>query len=159
MRAVSPVIATLILIAIAVIAGVFVLRQFLLYTATGRQQILFIQDATFYLAVKTDPTTGIDWISVELQLNLKNIGDRIITITNITVDGKYRVLNFERINLNPGTSQLVSYTVVLNPVTGDTQIEYTPEWERGTQHTVTVYYIVQGTTIEQSAVAKGSVIG
>jgi len=162
MRAVSPVIATLILIAIAVIAGVFVLRQFLLYSgAVGRQQLLMIQDATFYLAVKTqqiNETYSVNWISVEVQLSLKNIGDRIVTVTDIKVDGIYPVTGFTRFNLNPGQVQTLSYPVVLNTATGETRILYTPEWERGTEHTVTVYYVVQGTTITQSATAKGTVV-
>jgi len=160
MRAVSPVIATLILIAIAVIAGVFVLRQFLLYTATGRQQLLMIQTVAFYRSIKTqaiNETYSVNWISVDLQLSLKNIGDRIITITDIKVDGKYPVSGFSRFNLNPGQVQTVSYTVVLNPATGETRILFTPEWESGTEHTVTVYYVIQGTTITQSATAKGTV--
>lgn len=161
MKAISPVIATLILIAIAVIAGVFVLRQFLfLATTTGGQQVLQIQDAVLYLAVKPqqiNATYIVNWISIELQLSVKNTGDRIVTLTNVTVDD-LPVQGFTRVNINPGQVYSASYTVVLNPATGETRILYTPEWEKGTTHTVKVEYQVLGSTNIQSVSTTATVM-
>ncbi len=149
MKAISPVIATLILIAIAVIAGVFVLRQFLLMTtSTSSQRFLQIQDVVLYYTAKTqmiNSSYSVNWISITLQLTVKNVGDKVITIRNITVDG-YRVTPFSSFNVNPGQTVSGSYLVVLNPTTGDTRIQYSADWDRGTTHTVMVEYQVLGTT-------------
>jgi flagellin-like protein len=161
MKAVSPVIATLILIAIAVIAGVFVLRQFLfLANTSASQQMLQVQDAVLYLATKPqkiNATYIVNWISIELEVSVKNVGDRIVTITNITVDD-LPVQGFTSVNINPGQVYTGSYTVILNPTTGETRILYTPEWEKGTTHTVKIQYQVLGTTNIQSVVATATVM-
>jgi len=57
MKAVSPVIATLILIAIAVIAGIFVLRQFLfMATTSGTQHTVYVTYRV--LGTKNDQTVS-----------------------------------------------------------------------------------------------------
>ena len=161
MKAISPVIATLILIAIAVIAGVFVLRQFLfLSSISATQQFLQIQDAVLYLALKPqqiNATYTVNWMSIELQISLKNTGDKIITVTNITVDD-LPVQGFTRVNINPGQVYTGSYTVILNPATGETKILYTPEWERGTTHVVKVQYQILGSPNIQTTSTSATVM-
>jgi len=155
MKAVSPVIATLILIAIAVIAGIFVLRQFLfMATTTGTQQYLQIVDAVLYLTTKTmniNATYSVDWISVTLQITVKNTGDKVITVKDIKVDPQlYPVSGFAPVNINPGNTYSGSFPVILNKETGETRILYNPAWEKGTQHTVFVTYRVLGSKTDQT---------
>ncbi|MEM4433015.1 MAG: archaellin/type IV pilin N-terminal domain-containing protein [Desulfurococcaceae archaeon] len=152
MKAISPIIATLILIAIAVIAGVFVLRQFITLGGTaGRTDVIQIQDGALYLAKKTqviNETYSVVWMEVNLQITLKNTGGRIVTIRDITVDG-YKLQGFTTFNINPGETTTKSYPIILNPATGETRILFDANWEKGTSHIVTVTYVVFGTTIEQ----------
>ncbi|OYT40557.1 MAG: hypothetical protein B6U89_01755 [Desulfurococcales archaeon ex4484_58] len=160
MKAISPVIATLILIAIAVIAGVFVLRNFiLLSTTTATQQFLQIQDAVLLQTVKHQKinlTYYVDWLSVTLQISIKNTGDRVVTITNITVGG-LPLSGFTPVNVNPGDVFTGSYPVVLNPATGETKIPYTATWEKGTEHEIVVKYVVLGSKNEQVVTYKAIV--
>jgi len=160
MKAVSPVIATLILIAIAVIAGVFVLRQFLLFaTTTATQQVIQIQDVVLYLATKPQPineTYTATWMSVNLQITLKNTGDRIVTVKNITVDG-LPLQGFTAVNINPGGQWSGSFPVILKPP-AETRILHDPAWERGTEHTVVVEYTVLGLAQTQRVAQTATVM-
>ncbi len=156
-KAISPVIATLILIAIAVIAGVFVLRQFiLLSTTSGQQNMIQIQDAVLYRTLKdfTLPNgTAITQMEVTLQINIKNIGQRVVTLTNITVDD-YPVEGFTQVSLNPGQTYSGTYAVVIE---GSTKFPYKPEWDSGTEHVVKVYYQVLGQPSIQVESTKATV--
>ncbi len=149
-KAISPVIATLILIAIAVIAGVFVLRQFLLLSGTSVQQnMLQIQDAVLYRTIKYYPQLGENRLSVTLQISIKNVGQRVVTITNITVDN-LPTKNFQAVSLNPGQVFSGSYSILKD-------VKYNPKWDTGTEHTVTVYYKVLGQPTTQSIQTKATV--
>ncbi len=133
MKAISPVIATLILIAIAVIAGVFVLRQFILLSTTSAQQnMLQVQDLTFFRTISPDGSR----INVTLQFSVKNVGQRRITLLNVTVPDA----NFTKetnVDLNPGQVYTYSYLVVNNTI-------YRDLWATGTEHLVYFYYHVYG---------------
>ena len=146
MKAVSPVIATLILIAIAVIAGVFVLRQFLTVAGqVGSQQYLQVQDVAFFK--KTNPEGTL--MTITLQISVKNAGDRQIIIKGIEVpDANWtKELN---VILNPGETWSNSWTILKD-------IEYTIVWETGQQHTVKIAYQVAGTPTIQTVTEKGAV--
>ncbi len=148
MKAISPVIATLILIAIAVIAGIFVLRQFLLFAGTsGTQNILSIQDAI--LIVKHNATNYANK-TVTLQISVKNQGDKVASITYIKVDGIV-VFNATAagspIRLNPGQVHSGSYKVFAG-------IDTAGQWEAGTEHIVTVTYQILGQAGEQTISQK-----
>ncbi|MEM1675106.1 MAG: archaellin/type IV pilin N-terminal domain-containing protein [Desulfurococcaceae archaeon] len=165
MKAISPVVATLILIAIAVIAGVFVLRQFLFITGTTTaQQMIQIVDLALQLSRKYQPineTYTITWLSVTLTITVKNTGDRVVTLTDIKVDGKYGVTPFTRVNINPGQTYTGSYSVILDPETGETRTLFErvgTYWDTGSEHTVTVYYVVLGTVNVQSISQKTMVV-
>ncbi|MEM4431977.1 MAG: hypothetical protein QXO78_04480, partial [Desulfurococcaceae archaeon] len=70
MKAIDPVIATLILIAIAVIAGVFVLRQFITLGGTaGRGETIQVQDLAFIQRLDTQFN-----VYVQLSFTIKNTG-------------------------------------------------------------------------------------
>ncbi len=149
-KAISPVIATLILIAIAVIAGVFVLRQFILLSGTSvEQNVLEIQDAVLYRTIKYYPQLGENRLSVTLQISIKNVGQRVVTIKNITVDG-LSTKNFQPVSLNPGQVFSGTYTVFKNA-------KYNPKWDTGTEHTVEVYYQVLGQPAVQKVATKAAV--
>ncbi|MEM4690963.1 MAG: hypothetical protein QXT88_01240, partial [Desulfurococcaceae archaeon] len=76
MKAIDPVIATLILIAIAVIAGVFVLRQFItLGGTTGRSETIQVQDLAFIQRLDTQFN-----VYVQLSFTIKNTGGKPITV-------------------------------------------------------------------------------
>ncbi len=140
MKAISPVIATLILIAIAVIAGIFVLRQFLSFAGTaGQQDVLAIQDAT--LIAKHNPGNT---MNVTLLINLKNQGDKIVKVKKITVDTT-DVFTGE-ITLRPGTTYSGTYSVYDGTATSD--------WEVGTEHIVKVTYDVVGGNADQVITIK-----
>ncbi len=152
MKAISPVIATLILIAIAVIAGIFVLRQFLLFAGTsGTQNMLTIQDAI--LIVRHDPDNYANK-TVTLQISVKNTGDKVAVITKITVDG-IPVFNAtggtEPIRLNPGQVYSGSFTVL------QWRLDESGQWEAGTEHLVTVTYQILGQAGEQTVSQKVTV--
>lgn len=161
MKAISPVVATLILIAIAVIAGVFVLRQFLFISGTTTaQQFIQIVDLALIRSLKPyqlNETYSTNWVSVELTITVKNTGDRVITLTGIKVDGKYDIAGFTRVNINPGQTFTGSYSVIVDPETGATRILYEKAgayWETGTEHTVTISYQVVGTVHIQTISQK-----
>ncbi len=144
MKAISPVIATLILIAIAVIAGVFVLRQFLTFAGTaGQQDVLAIQDAT--LIAKHNPGNT---MNVTLLINLKNQGDKIVKVKKITVDTKdvFVAAAGEEITIRPGTTYSKTYLVYNGT--------YTADWEVGTEHIVKVTYDVVGGNADQAITIK-----
>ena len=151
MKAISPVIATLILIAIAVIAGVFVLRQFiLLSTTSGQQNMLQIQDLVLYRTIKYyQAPINKNLMTVTLQISVKNVGQRVVTLKNVTVDNIY-VRGFEEVSLNPGQVYTATYDVLDN-------VDYSPDWDTGTEHIVTVYYQVLGQPDIQKVSAKASV--
>ncbi len=146
MKAISPVIATLILIAIAVIAGVFVLRQFLMVAGNiGTQQYLQIQDITFFKKLSADGTK----MTITLSFSVKNVGDKQITIKSVSVpDANFtQELN---VKLNPGDVHTDSYVVAQD-------MDYTINWETGTEHTVIITYRVAGTPSDQQVSEKGTV--
>ena len=148
MKAVSPVIATLILIAIAVIAGVFVLRQFLAVAGqVGGQQSLKIMDAVFYRKLTPDGKN----MTITLQITIKNEADRQITIDTIAVpDANFKA---EKLNvvLNSGDTWTTTYTIINNE-------SYNLAWEKGQQHAVVVYYYVAGNPNLQSTSVKATVM-
>jgi len=151
LKAVDPVIAVLILIAIAVIAGVFVLRQFLTLAGQTGQQLIQIEDATFF---KTTDPYG-EKMTITLQIKVRNIGDRQVAIEDIEVrDAGWKasenVTGWNKVFLGPGDSFSFS-AVIYNG-------NYTSVWETGTRHVVTVHFMVSGNPNKQSVTATGSVI-
>ncbi len=150
MKAISPVIATLILIAIAVIAGIFVLRQFLLFAGTsGTQNVLTIQDAILYKVTKNLETGGYIH-QIYLQISVKNNGDKVAELHYIKVDDilVYNYTAESAIRLNPG--QVQSLTKYVTTVTDD-QID---QWQAGTEHVVSVTYQILGQAGEQTISQK-----
>ncbi len=149
MKAISPVIATLILIAIAVIAGIFVLRQFLLFAGTSStQNMLTIQDAILYKVSKV--VAGGNIYQVYLQISVKNTGDKVAEIHYIKVDDivVYNYTTEGAIRLNPGQVQsLTKYVTTAN----ETAVA---DWEAGTEHIVAVTYAVLGQAGEQTVSQK-----
>ncbi len=146
-KAISPVIATLILIAIAVIAGVFVLRQFiLLSTTSGQQNMLQIQDVTFFRTVTPDSTK----MNVTLQFSVKNIGTRQITLVSVKVPDANFEHGFTNLRLNPGQTYTDSVAVLTNA-------DYSQVWDSGTEHVVIFVYKVQGQPNNQTVSQKGTV--
>ncbi len=143
MKALSPVIATLILIAIAVIAGVFVLRQFLIFTTTtATQQYIEIQDAVLQVVHVNDT-----YADVYLQIKIKNVGDQLVTIDKVEVDGytPTEVSKIQGVELRPGETFATSMKVrYINPT-----LDPDKAWETGTEHLVTVYYNTTTTTGQQ----------
>ncbi len=156
-KAISPVIATLILIAIAVIAGVFVLRQFiLLSTTSGQQNAIEIQDAVLYRTLKDISLpngTTFTQMTVTLQISVKNIGQRVVTLTNITVDDN-AVKGFTQVSLNPGQVYSGTFDVLVG---GEYRFVYNPAWDSGTEHIVKVFYQVLGQPNIQSETTKATV--
>ena len=147
MKAISPVIATLILIAIAVIAGVFVLRQFILLSTTSSQQnMLQVQDLTFFRTVSPDGTK----MNVTLQFSVKNVGQRQIYLWAFTVSGVSGEFPI-KVRLNPGQVYTGSQLVV------GPNASYDPAWDTGTEHVVTFIYQVQGQPDNQTIAQKGTV--
>ncbi len=112
-----------------------------------------IVDGVIYIATfpqEINETYTIIWMSIELQISIKNVGDKIITIKNITVDG-YDVRGFTPINLRPNMTYNGAYVVDLPLESNITIIPppnavtiYDPNWERGTEHEVVVYYSLYG---------------
>ncbi len=146
-KAISPVIATLILIAIAVIAGVFVLRQFILLSSTSSQQnMLQIQDVTFYRTISPDGKT----MNVTLQFSVKNIGQRQITLVSVRIPDIPGYDYPIQVTLNPG--QVYSDTI---PVLS--KAAYTQTWDTGTEHDVIFVYQVLGQPYNQTVSQKGVV--
>ncbi len=146
MKAVSPVIATLILIAIAVIAGVFVLRQFLTVAGqVGTQQYLEIQDLTFLKQTSPDGTK----MTITMSVSVKNAGDRQIIIKKVEVPDANWSTDLNVI-LNPGETYTNSWTILKD-------IPYTIVWETGQSHTVKITYQVAGTPSLQTVSQKGAV--
>ncbi len=147
MKSISPVITTLILIAIAVIAGVFVLRQFIILSSSAsHQNALQIQDAVLYRVVKYISSNNSYRTEVTLQISVKNIGQRVIKIKDIIVDS-INITSFKEILLSPGQIYTGSY-VVFN------KQGYYPDWDIGTEHIITVYYQVLGQPGVQKVSAK-----
>ncbi len=145
-KAISPVIATLILIAIAVIAGVFVLRQFiLLSTTSGQQNMLQVQDVTFFRTVSPDGTK----MTITLQYNVKNVGTRQITLLAVRVPDANKEFGIN-VKLNPGQTYTNTVTVLDN-------VDYSPAWDSGTEHVVIFVYKVQGQPDNQTISQKGTV--
>ncbi len=146
MKAISPVIATLILIAIAVIAGVFVLRQFILLSSTSSQQnMLQVQDVTFFRTISPDGAK----MNVTLQFSVKNVGQRQITLVSVRIPDANED-QAVHVTLNPG--QVYSDTlVVLN------NAAYSQFWDTGTEHQVTFVYQVLGQPVNQTITQKGVV--
>jgi len=149
MKAVSPVIATLILVAIAVIAGVFVLRQFLaVATQVSGQQALKIQDAVFYRRLSPDGR----YMTVTLQITLKNEADRQITIHAISVpDANKNITIDPPVTLNSGDTWTNTYTIIENQ-------PYDIAWEKGQSHVVIVYFTVAGNPATQQVSIKATVM-
>jgi len=144
LKAVDPVIAVLILIAIAVIAGVFVLRQFLAFAGQTGQQYVNVEDAVFF---KTTDPFG-EKITIRLQIKVRNVGDRQVRITDIEVrDAGWKAsvnyTGWTEILLSPGDSWSFSATIFENE-------PYTAAWETGTTHQVVVHYMVAGNPNPQS---------
>jgi len=148
MKAVDPVIATLVLIAIAVIAGVFILRQFLTMTNVGSQQFIQVQDAVFYMQRSTDGTK----MSISLTLSIKNQADRSIYITKIAVPDLNWVKNITDVSLRSGEPWTQTFVVAQN-------VAYSPYWESGNEHEVVIYFKVYGQTEEQKTSIKAGVRG
>jgi len=153
LKAVDPVIAVLILIAIAVIAGVFVLRQFLTFAGQAGQQFLQIEHVAF--TKQTDPFGT--KMTITLDVKVRNIGDRQVEILDVEVrDANWKASEKvtdwgkQRILLNPGDSWSFSAQVL-------TDEPYTATWETGTSHPVTIYYKVAGNQNLQSVSATGTV--
>ncbi len=145
-KAISPVIATLILIAIAVIAGVFVLRQFILLSNTSSQQnMLQVQDVTFFRTISPDGTK----MNVTLQYSVKNVGQRQITLKAVRVPDANKEFGVE-VTLNPGQVYSGSILVLNNTA-------YTQAWDTGTEHEVTFVYQVLGQPYNQTITQKGVV--
>jgi len=89
-------------------------------------------------------------MTVTLDITLWNTGDMVITVVDIRVDsGRLPVEEFTPVNINPGYTYKHSYTVILNPETGETRIEYNPDWDSGTSHVVFITYRVLGTKVDQ----------
>jgi len=148
MKAISPVIATLILIAIAVIAGIFVLRQFLFFAGTaGQQDVLAIEDATLSVLHKAN------YMQVYLQITLKNQGDKVVNVTSITVDGK-SIAGFTYVVVNPGSTYSFSGVVMVTGTGTITDPSLKEQWEAGTEHTIIVTYDVIGGNTGQQTVIK-----
>ncbi len=146
MKAIDPVIATLILIAIAVIAGVFVLRQFILLSSTaGQQNMLQVQDVTFYRTISPDGKT----MNVTLQYSVKNIGQRQIILVKISIPDANKTSTIN-VNLNPGQVYSGTIQVLVNQ-------NYTQAWDAGTEHIVTFYYKILGQPALQSQLQTGFV--
>jgi len=148
MKAVDPVIATLVLIAIAVIAGVFILRQFLTMTNVGSQQFIQVQDAVFYMQRSTDGTK----MSITLLLSVKNQADRSVYITMVKVPDLAWNTTLTDVSLRPGDTWTQSFVVAQN-------VAYSPYWESGNAHTVVIYFKVYGQTEEQSVSISAGVRG
>ena len=151
MKAISPVIATLILIAIAVIAGVFVLRQFIrLSTTSGQQNMLQVQDLTFFRTVSPDGSK----MNVTLQFSVKNVGQRQIVLWAVKINELNKEIAVgtpgQGVRLNPGQVYSDSVPVLTNEA-------YTQNWDSGTEHVVTFIYQVQGQPDNQTIAQKGTV--
>ncbi len=150
MKALSPVIATLILIAIAVIAGVFVLRQFLIFTTTtATQEYIEIQDATLMALHKPG------YLTVYLQIKIKNIGDTVVNVSKAYVDNESFALTLNRL-LNPGQTYSASGPIWSFDLTDPDEREASKRWESGTEHLVVVKYSVLGTeeTVSQKVITR-----
>jgi hypothetical protein len=125
-----------------------------------------IQDAVLYVTRK--PINNTYYIQVTLYINIKNIGTKIVSVKSITVDN-YNVtttkgtLTFPTITLNPGQTWTASYFVyfvnykVGTTTYNGTRVPYSPEWDSGSEHLVTVYYQVLGQPGIQSVNAKVTV--
>ncbi|OYT40554.1 MAG: hypothetical protein B6U89_01740 [Desulfurococcales archaeon ex4484_58] len=147
MKAVDPVIATLILIAIAVIAGVFVLRQFLtMANISSGQRFLQVQDLVFVRTLSVDGTK----MNISMTYSVKNTGDRQITLKEIRVpDANFTMTDLD-ILLRPGETYQGSLQIMTNA-------DYDVTWEKGTEHTAIFVYQVAGTPNVESVSQKGTV--
>lgn len=114
-------------------------------------QYLQIIDSTLIRSLKpyqVNETYITFWVSVEVVVTIRNIGDRVVTLTDIKIDGVYSVHGFTRVNINPRQTFTGSYPVIIDPEVGETKALYEKVgayWELGTEHVVTIYYQVTGT--------------
>lgn len=121
------------------------------------EEPLKIVNAVLYLTIETqkiNETYSVDWITVTLQLGLKNTGDKVITIKDIRIDPQqYPLFGATQGSIKPGYTLSGSYFVILNPETSDItdqiRIRYDPYWEIGTQHILYVTYSVSGENIDR----------
>jgi len=123
-------------------------------TSIKPEEILLIQYAVFYLSVLPRPINESSWeylIGVELQLTVKNISNRTVYITRIEVDRNWSLTPPRELLIVPGMVLTETFTVFLG-------VPYTPAWDRGTDHTVVVYFRVEGLAEELSVSTKATVI-
>ena len=154
MKAISPVVATLILIAIAVIAGVFVLRQFL-SMAGGATSQQYLQIVDLYI---TRRETAPGKFSIDITIGVKNSGDKRITVDSIIVpDAQWNVTKLN-INLNPGETWQGSFNVLVDQPYIVDNIDWHNLWRKGTEHVVIVRYYVVGDPQYREISQKGMVV-
>ncbi len=112
------------------------------------QAVLEIQDALL-ATVYINDTHAI----IYLQIKIKNVGDQLVTIKNVTVDGELpeEVANIQNVQLRPG--EIFSTTIKVK----DINPEVDAGWEPGTEHLVTVYYstpTVTGQSVSLKVIAR-----
>ncbi|MEM1662465.1 MAG: hypothetical protein QXT47_05425 [Desulfurococcaceae archaeon] len=151
MKAIDPVIATLILIAIAVIAGVFVLRQFITLGGTaGRGETIQVQDLAFIQRLDSQFN-----VYVQLSFTIKNTGGKPITVTVVEIpDLKPLVTIYPdkvipNITLNVYLEPGQTYQFAHDVIRGIPHTPYGEYWEKGTEHAIVVKFLVAGNPVEQ----------
>jgi len=82
-------------------------------------------------------------MSIALALTVKNNAIQQINITKIEVPDLNFTIGLADVLLYPGDMWTQSFVVAYN-------IPYSPYWEAGTEHTVVIYFKVDGQAEEQS---------
>jgi len=85
-------------------------------------------------------------------LSIKNQADRSVYITMVKVPDLNWNTTLTDVSLRPGDTWTQSFVVKQN-------IDYSPYWESGNEHTVVIYFKVYGQTEEQSVSISAGVRG
>jgi len=123
-------------------------------TSIDPSKILSIQKVLLYRHESPDRTN----VSITLELSVKNLANKLVCITGIAVDSYWNI-TFEcsftlQTILYPGDTWTRSFDILKNI---PNNAPYSTYWERGTEHTVVVYFKLQGVVEELSVSVKAVV--